>query len=416
MQATWRLGSLLGIPFFLDPSWFLILGFLTLVNARNFTESLGSTLAWSAGLLMALLLFGSVILHELGHSLVARSQGIKVNSITLFVFGGVASIERESKSPGEAFQVAIAGPTVSLVLFGLFYLLSQMLPLSEVGQQIAGDIARINLVIALFNLIPGLPLDGGQVLKAALWKLTGNRFQAVVWAAKTGKVLGGLAIAFGLGLALISQEWVILWIAFIGAFIIRNASAYERLTKLQETLLNLVVADAMTRDFRVVDANQTLRAFADEYILADSQTPMPYYATQEGRYRGLVVIEDLHFIERSNWDTQTLASIVRPLSALATVEEKASLAAAINSLESEQIKRLTVLSPAGTVAGIIDRGDIVRAVAKSLNLPIPDAEIKRTKAEASYPQGLQLPGIAAQLKDVADQKSEKLDKNPELCN
>lgn len=407
MQATWRLGSLLGIPFFLDPSWFLILGFLTLVNARNFTDSLGPSLAWSAGLLMALLLFGSVILHELGHSLVARSQGIKVNSITLFVFGGVASIERESTSPEEAFQVAIAGPTVSLVLFGLFYLLSQMLPLSQVGLQIAGDLARINLIIALFNLIPGLPLDGGQVLKAAVWKLTGNRFQAVHWAAKTGKILGGLAIAFGLGLALVSQEWVILWIAFIGAFIIRNAKAYERLTKLQETLLNLVAADAMTRDFRVVDANQSLRTFADEYILSDSQTPLPYYATQEGRYRGLVAIEDLHFIERSNWDTQTLASIVRPLSELATVEEKASLVAAINSLESAQVKRLTVLSPAGTIAGVIDRGDIVRTVAKSLNLPIPEAEIKRTKAEASYPQGLQLPAIATQLKDIKEQKLQK---------
>lgn len=404
MQAR-RLGSLLGIPFFLDPSWFLILGFLTLVNARNFTESLGSTLAWSAGLGMALLLFGSVILHELGHSLVARSQGIKVNSITLFVFGGVASIERESKTPGEAFQVAIAGPTVSLVLFGLFYLLSQVLPLSGVGQQIAGDLARINLIIALFNLIPGLPLDGGQVLKAAVWKLTGNRFQAVLWAAKIGKILGGFAIAFGLVVALISQEWVILWIALIGGFIIRNARAYERLTRLQETLLNLVVADAMTRDFRVVDANLTLRAFADEYILSDSQTPMPYYTTQEGRYRGLVAIEDLHFIERSNWDTQTLASIVRPLAELATVAEKASLVEAINSLESDQIKRLTVLSPAGTIAGIIDRGDIVRAVAKSLNIAIPDAEIKRTKAEASYPQGLQLSAIATQL---TEQKTENI--------
>jgi Zn-dependent protease len=416
MQATWRIGSLLGIPFFLDPSWFLILGFLTLVNARNFTESLGPTLAWSAGLGLALLLFGSVILHELGHSLVARSQGIKVNSITLFVFGGIASIERESKTPGEAFQVAIAGPTVSLVLFGLFYLLSQVLPLSEVGQIIAGDLAKINLIIALFNLIPGLPLDGGQVLKAAVWQLTGNRFQAVRWAAKVGKILGGLAIAFGLGLALISQEWVILWMAFIGGFIIRNANAYDRLTTLQETLLNLVVADAITRDFRVVDANQTLRAFADEYILSDSKIPLPYYATQDGRYRGLVAIEDLHFVERSNWDTQTVASIVRPLSDLATVEEKASLVEAINSLESSQVKRLTVLSLAGTVAGIIDRGDIVRAVAKSLNLAIPDAEIKRTKAEASYPQRLQLPVIAEQLKQVADQKPERQDKIPDFCS
>ncbi len=394
MQGNWRIGSLFGIPFFLDPSWFFILAFLTLVNARTFTPSFGTTLAWSAGFLMALSLFGSVVLHELGHSLVAKSQGITVNSITLFVFGGVASIERESKSPGEAFQVAIAGPAVSLILFGLFYLISQVLPLSNMGQVIASDLARINLIIALFNLIPGLPLDGGQVLKALVWKLTGNRFQGVRWAAKTGKILGGFAIASGLGLAIQSQEWTILWIAFIGGFILRNANAYDRLTTLQEALLQLLATDAMTRDFRVVDANQTLRSFADEYILADTQTPMPYYATKEGRYRGLVVVEDLHFIERSNWDTLTLESIVHPLSEIATVEEKTSLLAAINTLESCQLKRLTVVSPAGTVAGIIDRGDLVRAVANKLNLPIPESEIKRTKAEGKYPQNLQLETIA----------------------
>ena len=394
MQANWRIGSLFGIPFFLDPSWFFILAFLTLVNARNFTPSFGTTLAWSAGFVMALLLFGSVVLHELGHSLVARSQGITVNSITLFVFGGIASIERESKSPGEAFQVAIAGPTVSLILFGLFYLISQVLPLADMGRVILGDLARINLVIALFNLIPGLPLDGGQVLKAAVWKLTGNRFQGVRWATKTGKILGGLAIALGLGLAIQSQEWTILWIAFIGGFILRNANAYDRLTTLQEALLQLVATDAMTRDFRVVDANQTLRSFADEYILAETQTPMPYYATKEGRYRGLVVVEDLHFIERSNWDTLTLESIVHPLSEIATVEEKTSLLDAINTLESCQLNRLTVVSPAGTVAGIIDRGDIVQTVVKKLNLPIPEDEIKQTKVEGRYPQKFQLQAIA----------------------
>lgn len=394
MQANWRIGSLFGIPFFLDPSWFFILAFLTLVNARNFTPSFGTTLAWSAGFVMALLLFGSVVLHELGHSLVARSQGITVNSITLFVFGGIASIERESKSPGEAFQVAIAGPAVSLILFGLFYLIPQVLPLADMGRVILADLARINLVIALFNLIPGLPLDGGQVLKAAVWKLTGNRFQGVRWATKTGKILGGLAIALGLGLAIQSQEWTILWIAFIGGFILRNANAYDRLTTLQETLLQLVATDAMTRDFRVVDTNQTLRSFADEYILAETQTPMPYYATKEGRYRGLVVVEDLHFIERSNWDTLTLESIVHPLSEIATVEEKTSLLDAINTLESCQLTRLTVVSPAGTVAGIIDRGDIVQAVVKKLNLPIPEDEIKRTKAEGRYPQKFQLQAIA----------------------
>ena len=396
MQASWRIGSLFGIPLFLDPSWFFILAFVTIINAQNLDPTFGSSRAWSGGFVMALLLFGSVVLHELGHSLAARSQGIKVNSITLFLFGGVASIDRESKTPGEAFQVAIAGPAVSLTLFGLFYALSQALPPSSLGENIVSDLARINLVLALFNLIPGLPLDGGQVLKAAVWKLTGNRFQGVRWAARTGIAFGGLAIALGLGVGLLLKTQFLgsMWIALIGWFVFRNASLYDRLTTLQEALLQLVASDAMTREFRVVDANQKLLAFADEYIVADMQTPMPYYASANGRYRGLVAIEDLHFVERSRWETQTLESIVRPLSEIATVEEKTSLVEVINTLEARPLNRLTVLSPAGTVAGVIDRGDIVRAVATKLHLPITDAEIKRIKAEGSYPQALQLPAIA----------------------
>lgn len=399
MQGSWRIGSLFGIPLFLDPSWFFILAFVTIINALDLYPTFGSVLAGSAGLGMALLLFASVVLHELGHSLTARSQGIKVNSITLFIFGGVASIDQESKTPGEAFQVAIAGPAVSLTLFGLFYLLSQVLPSSHVGQVLTLDLARINLVLALFNLIPGLPLDGGQVLKAAVWKLTGNRFQGVRWAATSGKTLGGSAIALGLVLVLLTGQWGAIWLTLIGGFIFRNASAYDRLTTLQEALLQLVALDAMTHDFRVVDANQTLRSFADEYILADIQTPMPYYAAAHGRYRGLVAIEDLHFVERSRWESQTLESIVRPLSEIATVEEKTPLVEVIKSLEASHINRLTVLSPAGTVAGVVDRGDIVRAVATKLKLPITEAEIKRIKAEGSYPQGLQLPAIAQATSD-----------------
>jgi hypothetical protein len=268
-----------------------------------------------------------------------------------------------------------------------------------VGQVLTLNLARINLVLALFNLIPGLPLDGGQVLKAAVWKLTGNRFQGVRWAAKSGKTLGGSAIALGLVLVLRTGQWGAIWLTLIGGFIFRNASAYDRLTTLQEALLQLLASDAMTHDFRVVDANQTLRSFADEYILADFQTPMPYYAAAHGRYRGLVVIEDLHFVERSRWESQTLESIVRPLSEIATVEEKTPLVEVIKSLEASQLNRLTVLSPAGTVAGVVDRGDIVRAVATKLKLPITETEIKRIKAEGSYPQGLQLPAIAQATSD-----------------
>lgn len=393
MQANWRIGSLFGIPLFLDPSWFFILVLVTIVNALDFSDRFELPVAWSAGLFMALLLFASVLLHELGHSLVARSQGIKVNSITLFIFGGVASIDRESKTPGQSFQVAIAGPAVSFALYGLFFGLAQVLPSTSIGQVLALDLARINLVLGLFNLIPGLPLDGGQVLKAAIWKLTGSRFQGVRWAAQTGKFLGGLAIALGLYLVLQGQPFAI-WLALIGWFVYRNANNYDRLTTLQEALLELTASDAMIRDFRVVDANQTLRSFADEYILTDIHAPIPYYAAANGRYRGLVAIEELQMIERSRWEIETLESIVYPLSDIATVEEKTPLLEVITHLETQKRSHLTVLSPAGAVAGVIDRGDIVRAVGNKLNLPFTDADIKRIKAENSYPPGLQLYAIA----------------------
>jgi len=396
MQTNWKIGSLFGIPLFLDPLWFVILG-LTTLNFGFAYQQWGTVAGWSAGLIMALLLFASVLLHELGHSLVAQSQGIKVNSITLFLFGGVAAIEEESKTPGEAFQVAIAGPAVSVMLFFLLRLAASVIPDSNPLSEMTADLSRINLVVALFNLIPGLPLDGGQVLKAALWKVTGDRFQAVHWAAKAGQILGYIAIALGFAIDFFTREFITgLWIVLIGWFAVRNANSYDRVTTLQETLLKLVAADSMTRNFRVVDANQTLREFADSYLL-ETTTPQVYFAASDGRYRGLVAINDLRTTERSVWETQTLQSIVHPLNAIPTVIESTSLAEVINKLEIEQLPQITVLSPADAVAGVIDRGDIVQALAEKLNLPIDAAEIRRIKEEGSFPPGLQLGVIAKSL-------------------
>lgn len=392
----WKIGSLFGIPLFLDPLWFIILGLATL-NFSIAYQEWGTTIAWSAGIVMALLLFASVLLHELGHSLAARSQGIKVNSITLFLFGGIASIEEESKTPAEAFQVAIAGPLVSISLFLLFSLATNITPATGAVSAMVRDLARINLVVALFNLIPGLPLDGGQVLKAALWQITGNRFQAVHWAAKAGQILGYSAITLGFAVDFFTRELITgLWIALIGWFAVRNANSYDRVTTLQETLLKLVARDAMTRDFRVVNADHSLRNFADAYLL-DSNAPNIYFAVADGRYRGMVSIDDLRLVERSEWENRTLESIVHPLTEIPTVAECTSLAQTINQLENQQLPRITVLSPAGTVAGIIDRGDIVRELAQKLNLPIPEPEIKRIKQDGSYPPGLQLGTIAKSI-------------------
>jgi Zn-dependent protease len=396
MQTNWKIGSLFGIPLYLDPLWFVILGLATL-NFGVAYQELGTVTAWSVGIIMALLLFASVLMHELGHSLAARSQGIKVNSITLFMFGGIAAIEEESKTPGKAFQVAIAGPLVSMGLFLLLKLGGNVVPDTSPISMMVGDLARINLVVALFNLIPGLPLDGGQVLKAALWKITGNRFQAVHLAARAGQILGYGAIALGFVVDFFTRELITgLWIALLGWFAVRNANTYDRMTTLQETLLKVTAADIMTRDFRVIDADQTLRSFADAYLLATT-APEVYFAASDGRYRGMVAIEDLRLVERSEWETQTLHSIVHPLTEIPTVTESNSMAEVINKLENENLLRVTVLTPAGAVGGVIDRGDIIQTLVNKLGLRISDLEIKRIKQEGSYPPGLQLGIIAKSI-------------------
>jgi Zn-dependent protease len=380
MKSGWKVGSILGIPLYIDPSWFFILAFFTYRygSAWQSTPWGATGAAWVAGLAMSLALFASVLLHELGHSLVARSQGIPVNSITLFLFGGIASIDQESPTPLKAFQVAIAGPTVSFILFLLLSVLGFILPLPAAAAAVIAQLAGLNFILTLFNMLPGLPLDGGQVLKAAIWKATGSRIKGIRWAAKMGQLLGWFALILGIASCFTPIGPRFLWIALLGWFGIRNASAYSSISDLQEALLRLKAETAMS---------------ADKYLLGPSATTT-YYASSEGRYRGLVPPESLRDVERSLWETQTLDLILHPLDTLPSVLETAPLTEVIDQLEARSLARITVLSPAGAVAGIIDRGDIVQTLATHLNIPIPTEVIQRIKDDGEYPPGLQLPAIA----------------------
>jgi Zn-dependent protease len=348
MNSGVRIGSILEIPLLIDRSWLVIVVVLTTVNALTFAPQFGIIPGFLAGFVMALLLFASVVLHELGHSVVAQSQGIRVLSITLFCFGGVAAIERESSSPGKTLQVAIAGPTVSFILFCLFSALTPLLPSNGLIHQLTANLATINLALTFFNLIPGLPLDGGQVLKALIWQVTADRIQGFRWAAYSGKVLGGVAIAAGLTLTLAAGQWSGLWMALIGGFIWRNANRYGQLTNLQGALLKLVAADAMTRNSWEVTASN-LRQSISRFL---------------------------------------------PVAQEHVVQEQTSLLEVINDLERSQLRHITVLTTSGYVAGVIDRGDIVSAVARQLKVPISEGQIQQIKLQGLYPQELPLVAIA----------------------
>lgn len=416
MQGNWRLGSLFGIPLYIDSSWFLVLGLVTLINAQEIIrqlndQELGGNLGLIAGIAgfgIAILMFSSVLLHELGHSIAARWQGIKVNSITLFLFGGVASIERESQNPIGALVVALAGPLVSFALFLLFSWLSGYFPENSLFGYVVGDVALINLVLTIFNLIPGLPLDGGQVLKALVWKITGDPLQGILWAASSGKFIGWIGIVAGLSLWFITGEFGGAWLGFIGWFILRNASSYERLVTLQKTLVNLNAGSAMTRDYRVVDGKLTVGEFAQQYIFDNLRTSFPFYAAADGRYCGLIQMSSLREIERSAWETTKLADIAIPLSKIASVRENTPLFELIRTLENRPEAWITVLSPADAVAGVVDKGDVVRAIANQHRLPIPEAEIQRIKAEKTYPTGLELGKIAKFLEQTGNWRNKNL--------
>ncbi|PZD75092.1 Putative zinc metalloprotease Rip3 [Acaryochloris thomasi RCC1774] len=398
-RPNWQVGTVFDIPLFIDSSWLVIVALITFVDGLEWQTEYpmwGTGLAWAAGFAMALLLFGSVLCHELGHSLIAQSQGTKVNSITLFIFGGLASIDEEAKTPEKAFQVAIAGPLVSLLLFVLLSLTARLFAADHPIGVLTGSLARINLVLALFNLIPGLPLDGGQILKAAVWKATGNRFKGVRWAAKAGQTLGWVAVTLGLITILLFGSFGGIWIALLGWFGLRNAYSYNRFADLQEALLELKAQDAMTRDFRVVKVTKTLREFADDYVLSLNRAST-YFAASDGRYRGLIDADQLNITERSLWDDLQVQDLVQPLQEIPSVKETTSMVEVIDQLDAEVLQRVTVLSPAGAVAGVIDRGDVVRALAKKMNLMIADADIQRIKDEGSYPPNLKLDAIARSI-------------------
>lgn len=347
---------------------------------------------------MALLLFGSVLLHELGHSLVAQSNGIKVNSITLFLFGGIASLDQEAKTPETTFWIAIAGPIVSLLLWGGLSLVARVTPEMSAGQVLCQNLSDINLVLALFNLIPGLPLDGGQVLKAGIWKTTGNRFKGSHWAAKVGQALGWGAVILGLFVILLTGSFSGIWIALLGWFGLRNAYRYDRFTDLQEIVLKLTAQDVMARTFRVVKGDQSLRDFADQYLLNATTEKQLFYSAANGRYQGLVDPEQINHIERSRWDEQTVETIVTRLADLPTVIESTPLLDVVEALETKSLSQMTVLSPAGAIAGVIERSDIVKVVMTQMEMTVPEAELDKIQQTQDYPAFMPLPSIVRSIK------------------
>ncbi|PSP17162.1 MAG: hypothetical protein BRC58_07050 [Cyanobacteria bacterium QS_8_64_29] len=390
MQASRRLGAPLGIPLYLDATWLAV---AIWVAAGATFESPG----WMARAAIALTLLASAWLHELGHALAARAQGLPVGRIVLFCFGGVASLERAPWHPAQMAWVAAAGPAASLALGTSLGVLALALP--PPGRDGAWAAAALNLTLAGFNLLPGLPLDGGHLLQAALWQRSSDRLAAGHWAARAGQGMGVLVAAGGLAGALLADAAHALWLALIGGILWRSAQASGRSLALQATLVELKAADALHREVRWIAAHSPLRALAQAGIRHAGPSE-PYYALAGSDCIGKAYATDLHAIERSAWDRRTVGNIARPLAQVPTVRAEAPLAVAVEQLEQSSDHDITVVLATGEVVGPLTRADVARAIAARL-----PREASRWDGGDGYPPDWALPSLASAtlaLPDLAE--------------
>ena len=360
MNGTFRVGNLFGIPFYVNASWFLVLGLVTWQYGgalAGLFPTLGPVAPWLLGLFAALLLFASVLAHELGHSWVAIKQGIGVKSISLFLFGGLANLERESKTPAEAFWVAIAGPLVSLFLSGLLTAIGIGAALTGPAAAIVQLLASINLVLALFNLIPGLPLDGGNILKAIVWKITGNPYKGVIFASRVGQIIGWIAIATGI--------FGNIWNLVIGWFLLQNAGQSAQYATVQNQLAGLTAADALTAESPIVSQDLSLREFANNYVIGSTHTWRRFLVTDDaGQLVGAIDLDDLKTIPTSRWPEVLVQELLKPIKFSTTVKPELSLLEVVALLETLKVQELPVIRENGVLVGLVEKAEIARLLQK----------------------------------------------------
>ena len=362
MNNNIKVGNLFGIPFYVNPSWFLVLGLV----AINYGEQLAlfpqlvGIVPWILGFVAALLLFSSVVVHELGHSFVALSQGIHVQSITLFLFGGLASLEKESETPLEAFLVAIAGPAVSLTIFALLNLILANFSFSAPITAILFLLASINLILGLFNLIPGLPLDGGNILKALVWKITGNPNKGVIFASRVGQVFGWLAIAIG-GLAVLRISPVgDFWTLLIGFLLLQNASFSAKSAKFKEILSGYTAQDAVIPNSPVVSDNFNLRKFVNDYVIGKRKWKKFLATDKEGKLSGILELDSLNKISTSRWTELKVSEIMQPIdNSTIIIEANKSLLEVVKMLDNNPRQQLTVIQRNGVLLGLLEKASII---------------------------------------------------------
>jgi Zn-dependent protease/predicted transcriptional regulator len=391
MGHSFRLGRIFGIELRVDPSWLFIFVLVSWSLTSLFASwhrdwGLGTSVAAAVG--ASIVFFGSVLFHELAHSLVARLYRVPVRHITLHLFGGVSSIEKEPPSPGAEFFIAIVGPLASIGL-GLAFMIitstfidfrndgvsSMESALAQLGPVSTALVwlGPVNVMVGVFNLIPGFPLDGGRILRAIVWKLTGSLQGATRSASFAGEAVGWLFVVTGVVMALGFQVPFFgrgltsgLWLALIGLFLRSAAVAHLRGAALDEALVGVHVADLMRTQGPVVAADLPVRELVERWFMRHDDPAYP--AMEGGSFVGLVTVDDIRKVGDTDWDVRSVRDVMTPLDKLEVTAPDEDLSSALRRLGAANVRQLPVLDR-GTLVGLLCEKDVARWLSLRSHIP-----------------------------------------------
>ena len=366
LQAQVKLGRIAGISVGLHYSWFIIALLITLSLADHFhsvTPEWSDAVVWLAAVVTGLLFFAALLLHELAHSVVAKSRGLRVRAITLFALGGVSQIESEASDAKSEFWIAIVGPRTS-ALIGLVFLfiarISGWLPGAEPSTPVIAVLlwlGYINIGLAAFNMVPGFPLDGGRVLRAVIWWITRNTDRSTRLAAQVGQAVAFIFIVLGLFRFFVGANFGGLWLAFIGWFLLDASRSSYIQVELMAGLRGRRVADVMERDCPTVEGYLSLQDFIDEYLLRSGRRC--FIVMQNNSLAGLITPNEVKKIPRDQWSQTSVQSVMRPLRELRIVAPDTPAVQALEMMSRDDINQLPVVSD-GRLQGIFSRGQVLR--------------------------------------------------------
>jgi Zn-dependent protease/CBS domain-containing protein len=363
MTTSFKVATIGGIQIFIDWTWLLALAFFTWSLGAYYDttfQSWGHSTAYLIGALSTILLFVTVLLHELGHSFTARSLGLPVNSITLFLFGGVSNLTTEPQTPRVEFLVTFAGPLTSLILAGLFALLHAAVGggSSEVSA-VLGYLASVNLILALFNLIPAFPLDGGRVFRSLVWGITGSMRRATRLASSVSKLFAALFIAAGLLEALGFGQFLSgLWLAFIGWFLYNSATASSQQAVMDQVLRGVDVRDVMDPAPSGIAPTLPVQSLLFDHLLDGSQRAVAVQSP-DGTLLGLVTLTDLRHLQQEDWSSTPVGRIMTPTAGLLIVAPTDDLRHAIGLLAGNGYHQLPVVEH-GRLVGMLNRDHVMQ--------------------------------------------------------